>query len=84
MSAIDYDLLDPKNWIGVKELAGILGIRTQSIYNLHAEGGDLPPIHKKGRCVRFFRPEVEAWLISGRRLTASARLMQRALSEARP
>jgi predicted DNA-binding transcriptional regulator AlpA len=62
-----HDLLDPKNWMRAVSLAALLGLNVQSIYNRIHRGGDLPPYYKKGRAVRFFRPEVESWLASGRR-----------------
>lgn len=68
------DFLDPKNWIGPKALAAVLGMNVQSIYNRIHSGGDLPPSYKRGRAVRFFRPEVQTWLESGRRVPASMRL----------
>ena len=76
--AADYDLLDPRNWISPADLAAILGMHEQSIYNLIHTGGDLPPNYKKGRSVRFFRPEVEAWLVSGRRVPASTQIISAA------
>jgi predicted DNA-binding transcriptional regulator AlpA len=67
-----HDLLDPKNWIAPKALAAVLAMNVQSIYNRIHSGGDLPPTYKRGRAVRFFRPEVEDWLKGGRRVQASA------------
>lgn len=66
-----HDFLDPKNWIGPKALAAVLGMNVQSIYNRIHSGGDLPPSYKLGRAVRFFRPEVQTWLEHGRRVPAS-------------
>jgi predicted DNA-binding transcriptional regulator AlpA len=61
------DFLDPKNWMGAKELAALMGFSSvQSVYNCISQGGDLPTRHKKGNRTRFFKPEVEAWLKSGR------------------
>lgn len=71
-----HDFLDPKNWIGPKALAAVLGMNVQSIYNRIHSGGDLPPSYKRGRAVRFFRPEVQTWLESGRRVPASIRLKE--------
>jgi predicted DNA-binding transcriptional regulator AlpA len=79
------DRLDPRNWIGPRELAAILGFKShQTIYNKISAGHDLPPLHylNSGKSLRFFRPEVEAWLAkTPPRLTAAAQLK---LTTARP
>ena len=74
VQAHEHDFLDPRNWISPEVLAAILGMNVQSIYNRIHAGSDLPPNYKKGRLVRFFRPEVESWLASGRRVPASVQL----------
>ncbi|WP_367397155.1 helix-turn-helix transcriptional regulator [Dechloromonas sp.] len=45
-----------------KALAELLGIATQTIYNRHSLGGDLPPAIKVGRALRFRPSDVSAWL----------------------
>lgn len=52
-----------------KDLAAMLGIAEQTIYNRHSGGGDLPPCLKLGRLLRFQRDDVEKWL--QRKLTPS-------------
>jgi predicted DNA-binding transcriptional regulator AlpA len=51
-------LLSPRN------LADVLGISEQTIYNRHSTGGDLPPTIKLGRLIRFRPTDVESWLKS--------------------
>jgi predicted DNA-binding transcriptional regulator AlpA len=60
----DNDLLNPANWLGAKELAAILGVCQQDIYNTIYANGNLPPIYRrKGSTrIRFFKPEVRVWL----------------------
>lgn len=43
-------------------LADYLGLAVQTIYNRHASGGDLPPVIKIGRLLRFQPQDVVAWL----------------------
>jgi predicted DNA-binding transcriptional regulator AlpA len=45
-----------------KDLAAMLGIAEQTIYNRHSGGGDLPPCLKLGRLLRFRREDVDTWL----------------------
>jgi predicted DNA-binding transcriptional regulator AlpA len=45
-----------------KTLAAALGIAEQTIYNRHATGGDLPPVVKLGRLLRFRPADVSHWL----------------------
>ena len=83
-----HDPLDPKNWIGPKELASLLGYKTvQTVYNKISRGEDLPPRHyMNGVRLRFFRPEVEPWLAkrSLRLLTAEAQLKAQAEAAQQP
>ena len=44
------------------ELAEKLGLAVQTIYNLRANGGALPPAIMVGRGVRYRLSDVEAWL----------------------
>jgi predicted DNA-binding transcriptional regulator AlpA len=44
------------------ELANILGLSVQTIYNRHSIGGDLPPVTMLGRLLRFQPSKVESWL----------------------
>ncbi|RQZ59320.1 DNA-binding protein [Burkholderia sp. Bp9004] len=45
-------------------LAVMLCLPEQTIYNRHAEGGDLPRDTKIGRLLRFKVSDFEAWLVS--------------------
>lgn len=44
------------------ELADILGLAPQTIYNLRSMGASLPPCVRIGRVVRFPIDGVEAWI----------------------
>lgn len=44
------------------ELAGLLGLATQTIYNRHSTGASLPPCVRIGRVIRFPESGVEAWV----------------------
>ncbi|MBU2642560.1 MAG: helix-turn-helix domain-containing protein [Gammaproteobacteria bacterium] len=44
------------------ELAELLGMATQTIYNRHCEGASLPPCVRIGRLIRFPEDGVQAWL----------------------
>jgi predicted DNA-binding transcriptional regulator AlpA len=44
------------------ELAGLLGLAPQTIYNRHSGGASLPPCVRIGRLVRFPLDGVEAWI----------------------
>lgn len=73
----DHDWLDPLNWVTPKELAAILRKNVKTIYNLISAGADLPPIYRPGgHTPRFFRPEIEAWLLRGRHVPAAVRLRE--------
>lgn len=60
----DDDMLNPANWIGVKELAAILGVGPQDVYNTIYANGNLPPRYRRAGStrIRFFKPEVRKWL----------------------
>ena len=45
-----------------KELAAILGVAEQTIYNRRFTGRDLPPYLKIGKLVRFRSEDIEAWI----------------------
>lgn len=45
-----------------KALAAMLGLAEQTIYNRHSTGGDMPPVIKLGRLLRFRPADVEEWL----------------------
>ena len=53
-----------------KTLAVALGIAEQTIYNRHATGGDLPPVVKLGRLLRFRPADVQHWLNQKQQATA--------------
>lgn len=44
------------------ELAELLGMATQTIYNRHCDGASLPPCVRIGRLIRFPEDGVQAWL----------------------
>lgn len=44
------------------ELAEILGVATQTIYNRHCDGASLPPCIRIGRLIRFPEDGVQGWL----------------------
>lgn len=45
-----------------QELAVILGISVQTLYNRRSYGGDLPPSVHIGRLVRYRPSDVDAWI----------------------
>lgn len=45
-----------------QELAQLLRLSLQTIYNRRNQGGDLPPAVHIGRLVRYKPADVEAWL----------------------
>lgn len=47
----------------------MLGLAEQTIYNRHSGNGDLPPVIKLGRLLRFRPADVEAWLELRRQTT---------------
>ena len=50
----------------VDEMAALLKVHPKSVYAMAAEGA-LPGLRRLGRRVRFYRPEVVAWLEGNRR-----------------
>lgn len=44
------------------QLAGLLGLATQTIYNRHCMGAPLPPCVRIGRVIRFPLTGVETWI----------------------
>jgi predicted DNA-binding transcriptional regulator AlpA len=50
--------------ITVAGLSKITGLAVQTIYNRHNIGGDLPPMLKLGKLVRFRAADVENWINS--------------------
>lgn len=76
---IDEDFLDPAQWMSPRELAGVLGIKVQSLYNKISTGEDMPASYPiSDRVTRFYRPEVKAWLLEHRRVPAAVQLEQQA------
>lgn len=53
-----------------KTLGAMLGLAEQTIYNRHSNRGDLPPVLKVGRLLRFRPSDVDAWLASKEEPTA--------------
>jgi excisionase family DNA binding protein len=50
------------------EMAALLKVPPKSVYAMAAEGA-LPGVRRLGRRLRFYRPEVLAWLEGNRRTT---------------
>lgn len=48
------------------QLAGVLGLSVQTLYNRRTRGEPLPPCVKVGRLLRYEQTEVHAWLASQR------------------
>lgn len=48
--------------LNVAELAELLGLASQTIYNRHSTGGSLPPCVRLGRALRFPVDGVAAWI----------------------
>jgi predicted DNA-binding transcriptional regulator AlpA len=44
------------------ELAGLLGLATQTIYNRHSAGASLPLCVRIGRVIRFPQSGIESWI----------------------
>jgi len=57
--------------LSLKQLAVLLGIAEQTIYNRHSVGGDLPTVIKLGRLIRFKPSDVEQWLDKKSQVAAS-------------
>lgn len=45
-----------------RELASLLSLKEQTIYNRHSTGASLPPAIKIGSRLRFRQSDVEAWI----------------------
>lgn len=45
-----------------RELANLLSLKEQTIYNRHSAGGSLPPCLKIGNRLRFRQSDVDAWI----------------------
>ncbi|QKQ51378.1 helix-turn-helix transcriptional regulator [Achromobacter denitrificans] len=48
------------------QLAAVLGLSVQTLYNRRTRGEPLPPCVKVGRLLRYEQTEVHAWLASQR------------------
>lgn len=48
------------------QLAAVLGLSVQTLYNRRTRGDPLPPCVKVGRLLRYEQTEVHAWLASQR------------------
>ena len=46
----------------VAQLADLLGMAQQTIYNRHSTGGSLPPCVRLGRALRFPSDQVAEWI----------------------
>lgn len=58
------DLINPANWWSGKEVAALIGVTQQSLYNMIDRGANLPPVHRRvgSTRLRFFKPEVISWM----------------------
>ncbi|MEI2790471.1 MAG: hypothetical protein V9E93_16560 [Steroidobacteraceae bacterium] len=73
----DDDFLDPAQWMSPKDLAGVMGINLQSLYNKISVGEDLPVSYPvTDRKTRFFKPDVKAWLLKRRRVPAAVQVAE--------
>ena len=45
-----------------RELASLLSLKEQTIYNRHSNGASLPPAVKIGSRLRFRQSDVDAWI----------------------
>ena len=50
--------------ITITGLSEITGLAVQTIYNRHCIGGDLPPVIKLGKLIRFREADIEIWINS--------------------
>ena len=53
-----------ERWLSVDEIAEYLGVGRETIYNWIEKRA--MPAHKVGRCWKFKRQEVDAWVESGK------------------
>lgn len=60
-----------KNLLSVAELAHLLGVAKQTVYNRHFSGQDLPPAIKIGSRLLFDPVDVQAWVDAKKRPLAS-------------
>lgn len=63
------------------QLAAVLGLSVQTLYNRRTRGEPLPPCVKVGRLLRYEQTEVHAWLASQRE---AQHAQQAALAAAEP
>lgn len=63
------------------QLAAVLGLSVQTLYNRRTRGEPLPPCVKVGRLLRYEQGEVHAWLVSQRE---AQHVQQAALAAAEP
>ncbi|MGV2894534.1 helix-turn-helix transcriptional regulator [Achromobacter sp. AGC78] len=63
------------------QLAAVLGVSVQTLYNRRTRGEPLPPCVKVGRLLRYEQTEVLAWVASQRE---TSHVQQVALSKQRP
>ena len=54
---------DSDNWMTIDQLSAHVKIPKSSLYKM-AELGDLP-CKRIGRRLRFFKPTIDAWMLSG-------------------
>ena len=53
--------MNMRNLLSVSDLAAVLGLSPQTIYNRRSNGEDLPPAIKCGGQIRFDPDDVAAW-----------------------
>lgn len=66
------------------ELAGLLGLATQTIYNRHSAGASLPPCVRIGRLVRFPQSGIEDWIAAQAETPARKAIRQQCPRPGRP
>jgi predicted DNA-binding transcriptional regulator AlpA len=66
------------------ELAGLIGLATQTIYNRHSAGASLPPCVRIGRLVRFPQSGIEDWIAAQAETPASRDIRQQRRRPGRP
>jgi predicted DNA-binding transcriptional regulator AlpA len=62
-----------------RELANLLSLKEQTIYNRHSTGGNLPPCLKIGNRLRFRQSDVDVWIAAQIELPPGSALVPREL-----
>jgi predicted DNA-binding transcriptional regulator AlpA len=62
VAVIAYSTTQMTQLLSPRELAALLSLKEQTIYNRHSTGGSLPPCLKIGNRLRFRQSDVEVWI----------------------